>query len=142
MISKYSFGRLISGLGLWLLVDMFCGGNCYDKFYKISTALDLTQDIFIVALQAISSYKKELAGFWTWLYRIATEHHLKWTVIMRCNILKIRDIVLWPMNLLLGEAVSEFFLKKRNLMVLLRGWGNYRKKKKSQIAFWFVHEDN
>ena len=52
----------------------------YDEIYifvlrQISdaeTALDLTQDIFIAALQSISSYKKERAGFRTWLYRIAS----------------------------------------------------------------------
>lgn len=44
----------------------------YRQINDADTALDLTQDIFIAALQSISSYKKELAGFRTWLYRIAT----------------------------------------------------------------------
>ena len=35
----------------------------YRQINDADTALDLTQDIFIAALQAISSYKKELAGF-------------------------------------------------------------------------------
>ena len=35
-------------------------------------ALDLTQDIFISMLQSISAYKRQMASFRTWLYRIAT----------------------------------------------------------------------
>ena len=52
----------------------------YDEIYifvlrqinDAETALDLTQDIFIAVLQSISAYKKEMAGFRTWVYRIAT----------------------------------------------------------------------
>lgn len=52
----------------------------YDEIYVFvlkqvddkEISLDLTQDIFISMLQSISTYKKELASFRTWLYRIAT----------------------------------------------------------------------
>lgn len=52
----------------------------YDEIYifvfkqvnHTEIALDLTQEIFISMLQSISNYKKETAGFRTWLYRIAT----------------------------------------------------------------------
>lgn len=51
----------------------------YDEIYifvlrqinDAETALDLTQEIFISMLQSIYAYKKEMAGFRTWLYRIA-----------------------------------------------------------------------
>ena len=35
-------------------------------------AMDITQEIFITAWQAISGYNEDKAGFRTWLYRIAT----------------------------------------------------------------------
>lgn len=52
----------------------------YDEIYifvfrqinDAEKALDLTQDIFISMLQSISAYKKQMASFRTWLYRIAT----------------------------------------------------------------------
>lgn len=52
----------------------------YDEIYifvlrqinDAETALDLTQEIFISMLQSIYAYKKEMADFRTWLYRIAT----------------------------------------------------------------------
>lgn len=51
----------------------------YDEIYifvfrqinDTEKALDLTQDIFIFMLQSIAAYRKQLAGFRTWLYRIA-----------------------------------------------------------------------
>ena len=52
----------------------------YDEIYifvfrqinDTEKALDLTQDIFISMLQSISAYKRQMARFRTWLYRIAT----------------------------------------------------------------------
>ena len=52
----------------------------YDEIYifvfrqinDTEKALDLTQDIFISMLQSISAYKRQMASFRTWLYRIAT----------------------------------------------------------------------
>ena len=52
----------------------------YDEIYifvfrqinDAEKALDLTQDIFISMLQSIPAYKKQMASFRTWLYRIAT----------------------------------------------------------------------
>ena len=52
----------------------------YDEIYifvfrqinDTEKALDLTQDIFISLLQSIAAYRKQMASFRTWLYRIAT----------------------------------------------------------------------
>ena len=52
----------------------------YDEIYifvfrqinDTEKALDLTQDIFISMLQSISAYKRQMASFRIWLYRIAT----------------------------------------------------------------------
>lgn len=52
----------------------------YDEIYIFvskqikdeESAFDLTQEIFISMLHSIFEYKRELAGFRTWLYRIAT----------------------------------------------------------------------
>lgn len=52
----------------------------YDEIYVFAyrqtgekqLAMDLTQDIFLSVLQTVGHYKKEKAGFRTWLYRVAT----------------------------------------------------------------------
>lgn len=45
---------------------------CRMQLPNDDTAYDLTQEIFISMLRSIHSYKKEIASFRTWLYRIAT----------------------------------------------------------------------
>ena len=55
-------------------------GNYYDEIYRYAyrqtgekqSALDLTQDIFVAVLQAISGFDSQRSGFRTWLYRVAT----------------------------------------------------------------------
>ncbi|MFT4416189.1 RNA polymerase sigma factor [Fredinandcohnia humi] len=46
----------------------------YKRFYDEQLALDLTQEIFVRALQSISSFDSRKAAFRTWLYRIASNH--------------------------------------------------------------------
>lgn len=46
----------------------------YKQVVDEQGALDLTQEVFIRMLQAISSYDSRKASFRTWLYRIATNH--------------------------------------------------------------------
>jgi len=55
----------------------------YDEIYRYAyrqslgsanpkeTAMDLTQEIFISALQSLATYNPKKAGFRTWLYRVA-----------------------------------------------------------------------
>ena len=56
------------------LVDAY-----YDEIYRFACrqtgdredAMDLTQNIFLAVLRALSTYDRRRAGFRTWLYRIA-----------------------------------------------------------------------
>ena len=75
----------------------------YDEIYRYayrqtadeSTALDLTQSIFIAMLKAISRYDSKKAGFRTWLYRLATnkiiDHHRSRSVLQN-KILNLYDV--------------------------------------------------
>lgn len=72
----------------------------YDEIYIFvlrqiddeDAALDLTQDIFIAVLQSISAYKREVASFRTWLYRIATNKIIDYRKRYLPIIVEIEDV--------------------------------------------------
>lgn len=77
--------------------------NYYDEIYRYvyrqtsdkHITMDLTQNIFVSMLQAISNYDNRHAGFRTWLYRIATNKTIDYfrsRTIERKYILNIEDI--------------------------------------------------
>lgn len=48
----------------------------YKQFFDEQLALDLTQEIFVRALQSILHFDGRKASFRTWLYRIASNHSI------------------------------------------------------------------
>ena len=54
----------------------------YYQFNNYDEALDLTQDIFIIVLEALPSFRQE-SKFSTWLYRIATNETLTFLAAKR-----------------------------------------------------------
>lgn len=104
----------------------------YDEIYiyvlrqinDAETALDLTQDIFISMLQSISAYKKEMAGFRTWLYRIATNKVIDYRKKYSAIIVDIEEIEViekydFVENWMQGELlkrIEEFVCKYQALV--------------------------
>lgn len=50
----------------------------YRHILNVDDALDLTQEIFIKAINALSGFDKRKASFKTWLYTIATNRMTDW----------------------------------------------------------------
>lgn len=92
----------------------------YDEIYifvlrqinDAETALDLTQDIFIAVLQSISAYKKEMAGFRTWVYRIATNKVIDYRKKYSPIVVDIEEIEIIEQNDYIENWMQGELLKK------------------------------
>lgn len=93
----------------------------YRRCGNTNDAMDLTQDIFISALQALPTFDPSKAAFKTWLYRIATnrvidmQRHQGVLTFVSMNIENdmsdIGDTEQWLENSVLAGDINAFVLK-------------------------------
>ncbi|MFJ8101389.1 RNA polymerase sigma factor [Lysinibacillus sp. NPDC096212] len=86
----------------------------YKQVLDEQLALDLTQEIFIRMLQAITNFNKKKAAFRTWLYRIASNHCIDY---FRSKSYQAGQLTNYVEDLELIDAVDivNYLIKKEDL---------------------------